>query len=406
MGSAAQNIHSEQAVIDRLNEASYRERNRDPEVSFRSATEALQLSEKSNYLKGKADALCNIGFYHLQLTEHEKSLALLLNALAIHEQIGDEGGIANTEYNLAVLQIRFANFDLALEYLHRCLAIREKQKDKLGLALCYFQMTYINDMFGNYDEGLEMGKKGLEIRRELNDHLGIAATLTAMGAIHRKKKEYETAARLFSEALSLRSAQDEIRGYFASLFQWIELNTEIGKLDEAKKYAEEGYKAALGGKEWFGVMRFCQQLGKIAMVQGNLPQALAFYTRGLEIAREKKFKSMTYELFELLSELHEQEGNYAVSLDYYKKFHRLKEEVLSAQSGSRLKSIKLMNQIESSKREAELERVKNVDLKNAFQLIEEKNKEILDSIKYASRIQRALITQEVYIEKNLRNLNP
>ena len=39
------------------------------------------------------------------------------------------------------------------------------------------------------------------------------------------------------------------------------------------------------------------------------------------------------------------------------------------------------------------------------QILEEKQKEILDSIRYAKRIQNTLITSEKYIEKNLNNLN-
>jgi hypothetical protein len=38
-------------------------------------------------------------------------------------------------------------------------------------------------------------------------------------------------------------------------------------------------------------------------------------------------------------------------------------------------------------------------------LVEEKHKEITDSIHYAQRIQRALITPEKYIEKQLNKLN-
>jgi hypothetical protein len=37
-------------------------------------------------------------------------------------------------------------------------------------------------------------------------------------------------------------------------------------------------------------------------------------------------------------------------------------------------------------------------------VVEEKQKEVLDSIYYARRIQRALITNEKYIKKNLNNL--
>ena len=40
------------------------------------------------------------------------------------------------------------------------------------------------------------------------------------------------------------------------------------------------------------------------------------------------------------------------------------------------------------------------------ELVEEKQKEIIDSINYASRIQRALITSERYIEKSLNRLIP
>jgi cell division protein FtsX len=50
------------------------------------------------------------------------------------------------------------------------------------------------------------------------------------------------------------------------------------------------------------------------------------------------------------------------------------------------------------------EQKREVELKN--NLIEEKQKEILDSIHYARRIQNVLITSEKYIHKALTRLNP
>ena len=41
----------------------------------------------------------------------------------------------------------------------------------------------------------------------------------------------------------------------------------------------------------------------------------------------------------------------------------------------------------------------------AYEKLHEKNKEVLDSIYYAQRIQRALITSEKYIDKQLNRLN-
>lgn len=389
---------------DELNLRAYEIRNHDPKLSFDLATRALESSEKTGYIKGKADALNNFAFYYLQLTEHEKSLQLLVDAVKLQESIGNETGIANAEYNMAALQLRFANFNLALDALHKSIAIREKQNDKAGLASCYFQMVYVTDMFGHYEESLETGRKALEIRRELNDKVGIAALLTQMGAVHRKMKNYDSSRKMLEEALELRKADDEMRGYFATVFQWVELHIETGELKKAKESASNGHDFAFREKEWFGVMRYCQQLGKIAMQLNNQEEAVKYFDEALKIAQEKKFKSITYEIYESYSELFLRAGNYKSSLEYYKKFHLLKEEVLNAESGARLKSLQMINEIEASKKEAELERVKNVDLKNAFKEIEEKNKEILDSIQYASRIQRALLPQDLYIERYLNNL--
>jgi tetratricopeptide (TPR) repeat protein len=114
--------------IDEWNKLSYEERNHNPKLSFEYAIKAREFSERINYPKGKADALNNFGFYYLQITEHEKSLEFVVEALQLQMQIGNETGIANAEYNLGALQLRFGNFTTALDALHKCIAIREKQK--------------------------------------------------------------------------------------------------------------------------------------------------------------------------------------------------------------------------------------------------------------------------------------
>ena len=392
-------LPAREAEIDLLNQKAFQERNTHPEKSFENAQQALQLSEQKNYLKGKADALCNIGFHYLQITEHEKSLETLLQALELHDQAGDEAGIANAQYNLATLQIRYANFSLALDALRKSIVIREKLGDESGLASCYFQMMYINDMFGQYEEGIELGEKALAIRRAQKDRFGEAAMLTLLGGIYRKKKEYGKARSLFEESMKLRGPEDEIRGYFATVFHYVELHLDCLELEKGEEWALIGLNAALGAKEWFGIMRFQQQLGKIAMQKGDFEEAMEFYSQALSLAEERKFKSITYEICELLARLYQRRGDYKQAFEYYEKFHKLKEEVLDAQSNSQLKSIQLMNRIETSRKEAELERVKNVDLKNAFLLIEEKNKEITDSINYARRIQDGILPSETELRK-------
>jgi hypothetical protein len=46
----------------------------------------------------------------------------------------------------------------------------------------------------------------------------------------------------------------------------------------------------------------------------------------------------------------------------------------------------------------------NAEISRQKEIIEEKQKEIIDSIRYAKRIQNALITSEKYVERNLFRL--
>jgi serine phosphatase RsbU (regulator of sigma subunit) len=54
-------------------------------------------------------------------------------------------------------------------------------------------------------------------------------------------------------------------------------------------------------------------------------------------------------------------------------------------------------------REDEIERLRNVELKHAYDLIAEKNKEITDSIHYANRIQKTILAPETELKKYLEN---
>jgi len=379
------------ARIDELNKSSFEMRNRDPKLALTQAEEALQLSETNSYTKGRADAICNIAFQKLQDSELEKALELLFTALSIFEEIGDEAGISNAQYNLAVLHLRFANFNVALEALHKSIEIREKLNDKAGLASCYFQLGYIHEMFKNLTEALEIATKGLIIRKELNDNIGEAAFMFMLGGIHIKMKKYDLARTELYGALRMRNENEDFRGYFANLFRLVELNVECGELDEALKNFDVGYRMVEIAQDSFGMMRFCQVRGKIAVRKNDVDEAIHYYSESLRLAEGRNFKSVIYENCEQLSDLYLKKGDHKAALEYYKRFHQLKEDVLSSQSSSQLKSIQLMNQITSSKREAELERVKNTELKNAFDIIEEKNKDITDSIHSALRIQRAIL---------------
>ena len=60
-------------------------------------------------------------------------------------------------------------------------------------------------------------------------------------------------------------------------------------------------------------------------------------------------------------------------------------------------------ELEQSEKEKEIYKFKNIELDNANKLIESKNKDITDSIKYAKHIQEAILPERNYMKQYLQD---
>ncbi len=390
-----------EAKVDLLNKFAFQKRNEDPKLSLELSEKALHLSTAHHYKKGRADSLLNIGFSKMHSANHEGAYISLFEALELFIELNDHVGIANTQYNIGIVHVRSGNFDSAIEVLHKCLSYREKINDKNGIAAAYFQLTYIHQHFNDLDSAYEAGIKSLEIRKEMDDPLGLAATLMVLGEVYMKRKELDKAKEVLSESLRLRRTSPEKMGYFATLLRWAELHSELKDYEKAMAFSTEGLTIAKGEGVNFGVIKFLQMLGKVNFTLNNIPAAKEHYLSALEYAQKYSFRSMLFEIHQSLAEIYEKEQNFEKAYYHFRLYNNTKEEVISLQSNGRLKSVQFVAKIEFAQKEAEAEKVRNAELNKAYHIIEEKNKEITDSINYAKRIQSGIIPSENELKKNL-----
>ncbi len=87
-------------------------------------------------------------------------------------------------------------------------------------------------------------------------------------------------------------------------------------------------------------------------------------------------------------------------MQYTEKFLKITEQLHAKEKDLKIDNLQNALLIE---KEQEIERLRNVELKNAYHLISEKNKEITDSIQYAKRIQKALLASDDLLDKNLKD---
>ena len=110
----------------------------------------------------------------------------------------------------------------------------------------------------------------------------------------------------------------------------------------------------------------------------------------------------------LIAQIKESLGDLKGALIFYKKHHITHIEIFNELNTQRIRDIEFQYEIERITKQAEIERLKTFELQSAYEEIEDKkrllehrNIEIIDSIKYAQRIQQALLKDEEHVSMHL-----
>jgi tetratricopeptide (TPR) repeat protein len=199
------------------------------------------------------------------------------------------------------------------------------------------------------------------LQKNQKNKIGEARSLNDIGSIYKKQKKYDTALKYFFEGLKLRESLNLDQFSLNSLLEISDTYFEFEKYEKALEQNKLAEQIALD-------LKLHTKLKVVYNLQANIYKKLKEY----ELTVESYDK-----LFKILTEIHQKE---------------LETKIVSL-------STELLKE-----KEAEIERLKNVELKAAYDLIEEKNKEILQSMRYASRIQKALLPSEKFINKNILRL--
>ena len=366
---------------------------------------AQKLAESKNELiakKGKtclSDAINNIGYIYDNQGDIPNALYYYEKSLKIEEELGDKQGIAISLNNIGSIYIFQDNFPKALDYLERSLNLYEEVGDKHGIAKL---LNNIGSMYTNKDASKAMGyfRRSLKISEETSDKSGIATSLDNIGGIYNNKNDMPEALVYYFRGLTIAEEIDD-------------------KMSIAYAFTH---------------------IGNAYLRQKKYPLALSYADSSLTLSKKTGFPVTIRNAESLFSRIEEATGNFAGAFEHYKQFIIYRDSIDN--QATRKASIKSEFKYEYEKKEAvlkeqqEKERVVTKE-KNRFQqivigavmlglllvivfaafvvrslrtariqktMIEEKQREILDSIHYAKRIQKSLLPTEKYIEKNLKRL--
>jgi tetratricopeptide (TPR) repeat protein len=387
---------------------------------------SLKIQEEIGNKEGIATALINLGVIYNDQGDIPKALEYLNRSLNLHEDIKNLKGAAISLDDIGVIYFRQGDLNTALIYYTKALNIREKLQEKDGLATSLINIGVVYRNQHNVDKAIEFYERSLRIMQEIGDKQGEATALNNIGAVYKNEADrgerelrMKKALDYFLRSLKIREEVNDTKGIAISLHN-------IGSV---YLYQKNNAKSIAFGER---SMKISQELG----YPGEIRKSAELLYNNYKVLKDPKKALHYFDLFILMRDSINNQSTRKASLKTMLKYEY--EKQAAADSVAHAKESEIKN-AELSRQSAEIKAKKNqqyalygglilvlffsVFMFNRYkvtqkqkdiiedqkgevelqkQIVDAKQKEIVDSIQYAKRIQTALLPSEKYISKHLK----
>jgi tetratricopeptide (TPR) repeat protein len=377
---------------------------------------ALENYEKLNDFKNELSSIKRLTRIYNGLNQSNIAINLLINKLKKVEGNPARECILLERIGTTFKEIK--NNEKAFSYLQKAeekLNEVEKNDSELnGSAFSIFKnlgVLYRNN--DDFNKAIYYFNKAYIIAEQTDNTNNKAIVLNSLGILYKEKKEYNKAINAFESSIKLKRGNDNLPGISNSLRNLAELYFEIGNLKKAEEYYLISYDLSIQSKQIKQIYESCSGLYVLYDKMKKTNLAYSFLKRAYNLKDSIYNSSISEESarLEKLYNTQKQEKEIEISkiknqqleIDVKTKNRERNIFIVSAILLVLFLLWSIRSYLQKKKINISLEE-KNYLINKQKQLVEEKQKEVMDSIRYAKKIQNAHLTTESYIHKVLQKL--
>ncbi|HEU4717485.1 MAG TPA: tetratricopeptide repeat protein [Bacteroidia bacterium] len=347
-------------------------------------------------------------------------------SLELSKKIGFNHGMMLANNTIGTIYTDMGEYDKALQSLHDCLSLAEKDGNLYSQATSYLNISIVYKEMGDKQKALAAALESQKIYQKMELKKGLCVVSNNVGSSYLDLDSVQKAIEFFS--LSLRLSRELKNPDFEShaLSGLSECFVETGDSVTAEKYILRSIAIMDSLHDDYDRAQGIYDYGNLLAHYNRFPEAEAKYNEALQLFRKIGMTDEEKSVWESFSELYEKEKDPVRALGALKKYMHLKDSLLNEkvlQHQHELETLyeteKKQNQIDNLTKEQtiqdtymaalvagvvllviillilfnrnKLRRRTNLQLEKQNAIIEEKNKDITDSINYARKIQEAIL---------------
>jgi diguanylate cyclase (GGDEF)-like protein len=254
------------------------------------------------------------------------------------------------------------NFVEAIEVLVKAMRIAEAIGDRTAMAKSLDTMGSVHEVSGHPTDALEEHLRAMEIYKDEHDDVNLALARNNLAYTYLSLGDNESALSSAKASLDYVSAQGLRHIQVAMLDTVAAVYLAMGDLDTALEYSKRGLDLARECGSEQDAADNLMTIGRIAVEQKRYADAQEAVREALAIASAAGRAVEVYMAHELLARIYEAQGEMEAALGEYRLFHELEQDRINEEAQTRLAHLRVENQLESARKDAEIHRLRSLAL--------------------------------------------
>ncbi|MBC7695031.1 MAG: tetratricopeptide repeat protein [Burkholderiales bacterium] len=420
------------------------------EEALQYANTLLEETTKTSNQKWIAQGYNDLGIIYIKTGDLNKASNNIEKSLAIRNKLGVKKDIASSLSKLANIETEKGQYGKALEKHLKVLKIFEELDNKQYVAHTCNNIGQLYNNINNYTLSNSYLMKAYRIEKEINDVYGLPISLAIMGSNYSDLQQTDSALKYLNESKTLFKNIEDYTSYAAACNNIGHVYRKLGKSEKGIEYYLEAIDVSKQNGDTSGIILYENNYANVLIDEEKYDEAEKILLNASDIAIRFGAKESSLKIYLSLTSLYIHNKNSEKADFYFDKYRAQKDSIFSNETSMRfseaqtrfevdkkdleLAKNKADKEIEKNKiyitygalgffivlfslaiwafiqkkKSAHLLGNKNILLENANHLIThqkeqltEKQKEIVDSINYAKKIQNALLASEEILLENL-----
>ncbi len=411
---------------------------------------ALEMRKKQNRVNKIASVMQNIGNVYNQEGKFAEAISIYKEAIKIAKQSGDMHLELVASTNLATMYRASGLTQKAIEILNNAFEINKVLKDEEQETFLYSTLATLQEDQGNTGDAIKSGLKALEVLKHHKDFQQEAAIKNNMGMYYRSVGDHKKSFQFYQEAIQLYSDLNDSLSMATVYNNFASECLSINQTELAIQSSLKGLRIAKKEGDTILTYNSLLTIADAYTKSKDFKNALIYANEAKPLVEKIGLKKNLKEMYNSLADLYVGMNDYKNATEYLIKLlvytdslnsenntqmvanlgvemglYSKEKEIEILNKNAEIKEIELARQknirlffigvaflfaligviimfsyrrikksnliIENQKMQVEL---KNEEITRQKEIVDEKQKEIIDSINYAKRIQHAVLTGE------------